>query len=103
MWVAAGGGGGGTTAGESPAATPTTIASTPTATTSSVTPTPTPRQTPVPGSTVVVQITDGSNGSYGFSPATITITVGATVIWKNMSSAPHTITSDDGQTFASGN
>jgi len=47
-------------------------------------------------------IIDKSNGSYSFSPAMLTIKVGTTVIWKNVSSAPHTITTDDGQTADSG-
>ena len=101
LLAACGGGAGAATTG--PTVKSTTIASTPTATTSSVTQTPTPRQTPVPGSTVVVLITTESSGSFSFSPASLTIMLGATVIWKNMSSAPHTITSDDGQTFDSGN
>ncbi len=93
------------TPGTGAAATPTTIAQTPTAVTSNTTPTPTvapPTETPAPGSTQILMIIDDSNGSYGFSPSTLTIKVGTTVIWKNMSSAPHTITSDDGQTFDSG-
>ncbi len=36
-----------------------------------------------------------------FSPATLTIAVGSTVIWKNTGKIPHTVTSDDG-TFDSG-
>jgi plastocyanin len=36
-----------------------------------------------------------------FSPATLTTTVGSTVIWKNTSQVAHTVTSDDG-TFDSG-
>jgi plastocyanin len=82
------------------ASTPTTAASTPT---DSATNTPTVTPTPLPGLTQVVMITDMSNGSFGFSPASIAIEAGATVIWKNVSSAPHTVTSDDGQTFDSGN
>ena len=46
---------------------------------------------------------DNSNGSFGFSPVTLTIRPGTTVTWKNMSPAPHTVTSDDGQAFDSGN
>jgi plastocyanin len=50
----------------------------------------------------MLMINNESNGSFGFSPATLTIKVGTTVIWKNMSLAPHTVTSDDGQMFDSG-
>jgi plastocyanin len=100
--------GGSTTSNTNPAASPTTAANTPAATTpTTITNTPptstaTPTSKPLSGSTQVVSILTGSNGSFIFSPASLTITVGATVIWKNMSSAPHTITSDDGQTFDSG-
>lgn len=95
--------GGSNTAGAG-STTPTATASTPTATaiTDSPTNTPTAAPTPLSGLTQVVLITDMSNGSFGFSPASITIKAGATVIWKNMSSVPHTVTSDDGQTFDSG-
>ena len=100
--------GGGDTSTTNPLSTPTTVASTPD------TPSPTHpvgtvpcacpgvTPTPVPGFTQTVLIITESNGSFSFSPATLTIKVGTTVIWKNMSSAPHTITSDDGQTFDSG-
>jgi len=83
------------------AAVPTTVAQAPT-------PTPTPTlvpatQTPAPGSTHMLMITNDSNGSFGFNPSMLTIRAGTTVIWKNVSSVPHTVTSDDGQTFDSGN
>jgi plastocyanin len=65
------------------------------------TPTPTPQSKLLSGTQVVMIITN-SDGSYGFSPATLTITAGTTVIWKNVSTAPHTVTSDDGTTFDSG-
>lgn len=80
--------------------TPTLIVQTPTPV-----PTPTiaqPTLTPAAGSTQVVQISDESNGSFGFTPAALEIRVGTTVAWKNMSSVPHTVTSDDGTTFDSG-
>ena len=88
------------TANTPSATTPTTITDTPT--TSIATPTPAPQPKPAKGSTQVVLILNDSNGAFVFSPASLTITPGTTVIWKNMSSAPHTITSDDGQTFDSG-
>jgi len=65
--------------------------------------TPTPKATPLPGLTQVVLIVNNSDSGFGFSPATLTIRPGTTVTWKNMSSVPHTVTSDDGQTFDSGN
>jgi len=96
---------GGNGASNTPAApAPTSAAQTPTADASSLTPTiaqPTP--TPVQGTAHTIMISDGSNGSYGFTPAVLTVKVGTTITWKNMSSAPHTVTSDDGQTFDSGN
>jgi len=100
LLAACGGGAGASASGAgSPAITPT-----PVATTSVVTNTPTVvAPTPLPGLTQVVLIVDNGGGSFGFSPATLTIRAGTTVIWKNMSSVPHTITSDDGQTFDSGN
>jgi plastocyanin len=46
-------------------------------------------------------ITD-SSGSFAFSPASLTIKAGSTVMWKNMTQAAHTVTSDDGKSFDSG-
>ena len=94
----------------SSAPTATTIANTPTTDANSTTPTPTPTSTssttptptPAPGASQTVTIITNSDGSFSFSPATLTIKAGTTVTWKNMSSAPHTITSDDGKTFDSG-
>ena len=102
--VALAGCGGSSTSGASSAPSPTTVANTPTAGTSSPTPTITPATTPTPaaGLTQIVMVITASTGSYGFSPATLTIRVGTTVIWKNVSAVPHTLTSDDGQTFDSG-
>ncbi len=91
--------------------TSTTIANTPTTGANSTTSTPTPTTgassttpipTPAPGTSQTVMIITNSDGSFIFSPATLTIKAGTTVTWKNMSSAPHTITSDDGKTFDSG-
>ena len=45
----------------------------------------------------VVQIADSA-----FSPATLTISVGDTVTWRNADDRPHTVTSNDGA-FDSGN
>ena len=96
--------GGGSNPGTSSVTTPTTIANTPTAdpnSTSSTTPT-TVQLTPAKGSTQVVKIITNSDGSYGFSPSMLAIKVGTTVIWKDVSSVAHTVTSDDGTTFDSG-
>ncbi len=93
---------GGTSVSATPAApapTPTSVAQSPTATATASSPVP----TPVQGSLQTVKITDGSNGSFGFGPTTLTVRVGTTIIWKNVSSVPHTVTSDDGTTFDSGN
>jgi plastocyanin len=40
--------------------------------------------------------------AFVFSPATVTVPIGSTVIWTNKDSAPHTVTSDSG-VFDSGN
>lgn len=52
------------------------------------------------GSTVMM--TTGSSNPFAFSPTTLTIKTGTTVVWKNTTSAPHTVTSDDGKSFDSG-
>lgn len=84
--------GGGSTAAATPTDTPTP-ASTPT-------PIPTPTQA-ITGPTQAVGIMKMSSG-YGFNPDMLTVAVGTTVIWTNNTSAPHTVTSDDGKTFDSG-
>ncbi len=58
--------------------------------------------TAITGPTMTVTITTNSSGQFAFSPVTLTIPVGTTVIWKNMTAAPHTVTSDDGKSFDSG-
>ena len=97
--------GGSSTTNASAAATPPVSTNVPVTATpaSGTTPTPTaaPQSTPLSGTQVIMIITN-SDGSFGFSPATLTITAGTTVIWKNVSTAPHTVTSDDGTTFDSG-
>ncbi len=45
--------------------------------------------------TTTIKIT-GGGGSFAFQPATVTVKVGATVMWVNDSSVPHTATSDSG-------
>ena len=42
------------------------------------------------------------NGTFAFSPKTLKITVGTTVVWKNTTTVDHTATSNDGKTFDSG-
>src|SRR2546430_5513870 len=49
-----------------------------------------------------VMITTDSSGSFAFSPATLTIKAGTTVVWKNTTQVAHTVTSDDGKSFDSG-
>jgi plastocyanin len=62
----------------------------------------TPTATTAPtGATQTVTITTDSNG-FTFSPKTLTISVGTTVIWKNTTQTPHTVTSDDGKSFNTG-
>lgn len=87
-------------------ATDTATASPTTPPTATRTPRPTPTRTPVPPTatrpaptatprpvTVVVDITGPVGGPYGFSPGTITIRVGSSVKWVNMSDTIHTATS----------
>src|SRR5689334_8073657 len=54
------------------------------------------------GSGTTVMIMTDSSGSFAFSPTTLTIKAGTTVVWKNTTSAAHTVTSDDGKSFDSG-
>ncbi len=83
-----------------PGPTPTPTRTTPTPTPTRATPTPTPKPSPTPApTTLTVTIVD--NGGFAFSPRTLNISVGTTVIWKNNTTAPHTVTSDTG-VFGSG-
>src|SRR5205085_3601402 len=67
------------------------------------TPTPTTAATTPPASNgQAVTITTDSSGSFAFSPATLTVKVGTTVAWTNMTQTVHTVTSDDGKSFDSG-
>ena len=81
--------------------TGTTTSSNPTATAAAPTPTATTAPTTT-ASTMTVTITTDSTGTFTFSPKSLTIPVGTTVVWKNMTGAPHTVTSDDGSSFDSG-
>jgi plastocyanin len=79
--------GGGTT--NNPTPTPTT-APAPTATAA-------PSPTATSGNAMEVDVTN--NGGFAFTPATLTVPVGTTVTWRNTTSAPHTVTSDTGNTL----
>jgi plastocyanin len=52
-----------------------------------------------PTQTVTIKLV---KGEFAFSPDSLTIAVGTTVIWENTTGAPHTVTSNDGKTFDSG-
>lgn len=56
--------------------------------------------TPTGPTAAVSMITPGGY-TFSFNPATLTISVGTTVIWTNRTTTPHTITSDT-DTFNSG-
>lgn len=81
-----------TTPGASPAPTSTTA---PTATAS---PAPAP-------SSVEAKIVEPSTDyrTWGYEPADLRVPIGTTVMWVNTGGAVHTVTSDDGATFDSGN
>lgn len=87
---------GGTTSGTSTAPPASTIAQT----------TPMPTATPAPATqsatVVVVEMLENPPGHYFFQPATLTITAGTTVVWLDLSDAPHTVTSDAGAPSAFG-
>jgi plastocyanin len=70
-------------------------------TTTSTSSTPAATATQAGNSQTVMIITD-SSGNFAFSPASMTIKAGSTVMWKNMTQVPHTVTSDDGKSFDSG-
>lgn len=67
----------------------------------SSTTTPAPTQA-VSGPTKTVMITTDSSGNFAFSPTSLTIAAGTTVVWKNTTSIAHTVTSNDQKTFNSG-
>ena len=54
---------------------------------------------PPTGGTVVTVTISGMT----FSPSTVTVKTGTTVVWKNNDVSVHTATSDDGSTFNTGN
>lgn len=69
-----------------------------TPTTATATSAPAAATSTVPSNAVAVKITGGA-GSFSFSPSSITVPVGATVVWTNDSAAAHTVTSDSGDAF----
>ena len=90
---------GGSTSSGSGATHTAATGNTPTATTANTTPTPTATTA---SNGQAVTITTDSSGSFAFSPATLTVKVGTTVTWTNMTQAGHTVTCDDGKSFDSG-
>ena len=70
----------------------------PTATTAPA-PTATSAPSPTATSANTMEVDVTNNGGFAFTPSTLTVTVGTTVTWRNTTSAPHTVTSDDGTTF----
>lgn len=63
------------------------------------TPTPRPTPTPTPHPKVTITIITKKNGTFAFSPATISVAPDTLVIWVNATQAPHTVT---GSSFGSG-
>jgi plastocyanin len=53
----------------------------------------------IPANATTIKIS-GAPGAYTFQPATVTIKVGETVVWDNVSGVPHTATSDSGDTVS---
>jgi plastocyanin len=80
--------------------TPTPTRKTPTPTPTRATPTPTPKPsptaTPPTPTPTTMNVTIVDNSGFAFSPQTLNISVGTTIIWKNNTTAPHTVTSDTG-------
>jgi phospholipase C len=84
-----------------PASSSTQVQSSTPTTQSGVTSTQTGTASAQAGATTVSVTTDNI-GNFAFTPATLTISVGTTVTWKNASAVAHTVTSDDGVSFDSG-
>jgi plastocyanin len=68
------------------------------------TPNPTPRQTPSPSPAPTAQPKTLSVNiqNFAFSPNSLTINKGDSVVWTNMDSSSHTVTSDSGSELKSG-
>lgn len=107
LFVLAGCGGSSNIATNAPASTSTgtaTVGATnttpsPTSTQPGATPTqsrPSPTPTKAKPTPITMNVTIVDNGSFAFSPQTLNISVGTTIIWKNNTTAPHTVTSDNG-------
>ena len=94
-------GGGSTDTGSGATPTTGTTPTTATTPTTGTTSTPTTAATQAGNGKTVMIVTD-SSGSFAFSPATLTIKAGTIITWKNITAAPHTVTSDDGKSFDSG-
>ena len=83
--------------------TPTVAPATPMSVRASVGTTATARATPAPA-TITVRIVEppGQDTDFwAYSPATLQVHVGTTVVWTNTGRAPHTATADDGTRFDS--
>src|SRR6266567_6176757 len=95
-----------TTITDTPTPTPTVITPTPTPHKPTPTPTPvrpTPTPTPKPPVTIVITIKDSPTNGFIFSPSSVTVPPGSTIIFKNHSQTPHTATQTNGTKFDSGN
>lgn len=67
----------------------------------SSTPTPTPNPTPSPPTPGTPTSHNVNIQNFAFSPSTLTISAGDTVIWTNGDSTSHTVTSDSGSELGS--
>ena len=79
-----------TAGGSTPSAAPT------------ATPTPTTAPTEAPTATASTSGNSVAIAGFAFSPQSLTVKVGTTVTWTNNDGVAHTVTSDDGKTFDSG-
>jgi plastocyanin len=80
-----------TTSGGSPSATSATSGGDPSATSATSS-----GSSPTGNTVQIKMVTDKNNPSgFGFSPQTMTIKKGTTVTWVNVTTIPHTVTSDD--------
>jgi plastocyanin len=68
--------------------------------TTAPTATPTPLPATIPLGATIVQMIENPPGHYIFQPASITIKAGSVIVWIDMSDAPHTVSSDPGDTIS---